>query len=163
NCHPSVAVFPALLAVGEQGHIDGRTFLTAMAVGYEALCRIGSAATRAVEDERGFHGPGTNAPFGAAAGAGKALGFSAETMVDAIQAFRNRCNFSPTDIDSVHITGSGRFFEDRFGERRPTTMMGAQYSLPWSAALALARDIADPRAWSEDDLGDPAIGRLAEL
>ena len=45
-----------------------------MALGYEVACRIGLAATRAVEDEAGFHGPGTNASFGGAVGAAKALG-----------------------------------------------------------------------------------------
>ena len=41
--------------------------------------------------------------------------------------------------------------------------MGAQYSLPWSTALALTRDVADPRAWSEDDLRDAEVRRLAKL
>ncbi len=263
NCHPSVAVFPALLAIAEQEHTEGRTFLTAMAVAYEALCRIGVAATRAVEDERGFHGPGTNAAFGAAAGVGKALGFSTDgivnalgiagshggglleffregamtkrlhigrgsqmglesallaargftgpstvlegehgffhayspsprpelllegigdrylmhgitikaypchvafqAVVDAIQHFLESHTLDPSQIQSLRITGTGRFFEDRFGERRPTTLMGAQYSLPWSVALALTRDVVDPRVWSEDDLGDPDIVRLASL
>ncbi len=232
NCHPSVSVFPALLAIAEQEHVDGRTFLTAMTLGYEALCRIGIAATRAVEDERGFHGPGTNAAFGGAAAVGKALGFSAETfanalgiagshggglleffregtmtkrmhigrgsqmglesallaargftgpstvlegehgffhayspaprpelmlkdlgerwllhditikaypchvsfqaMVDAIQRFREGRRFESGQIESVRIAGSGRFFEERFGERQPTTLMGAQYSTTWA-------------------------------
>jgi 2-methylcitrate dehydratase PrpD len=263
NCHPSVAVFPALLAIAEQEHLDGRTFLTATSVGYEALCRIGVAATRAVEDERGFHGPGTNAAFGSAAAVGKALGFTGGTLtnalgiagshggglleffregamtkrmhigrgsqmglesallaaqgftgpstvlegeqgffhayspsprpelllegigdryllhgltlkaypchvsfqavVDVIQRFRETADYEPQEITSLRIRGSGRFFEDRFGERRPTTLMGAQYSVPWSTALSLCRDVADPRAWSEDDLDDPAVGRLAQL
>jgi 2-methylcitrate dehydratase PrpD len=263
NCHPSVAVFPALLAIAEQEHLDGRTFLTATSVGYEALCRIGVAATRAVEDERGFHGPGTNAAFGGAAAVGKALGFTSGTLtnalgiagshggglleffregamtkrmhigrgsqmglesallaargftgpstvlegeqgffhayspsprpelllegigeryllhgltlkaypchvsfqavVDAIQRFRETADYPPQEITGLRIRGSGRFFEDRFGERRPTTLMGAQYSVPWSAALSLCRDVADPRGWSEDDLDNPGVGRLAQL
>lgn len=263
SCHPSAGVFPAVLAIAEQEHLDGRTFLTAMAVGYEALCRIGVAATRAVEDERGFHGPGTNAAFGAAAAVGKALGFSVDQLlnalgtagshggglleffregamtkrlhigrgsqmglesallaargftgpstvlegehgffhayspsprpellldglgdryllhgitvkaypchvsfqavVDAIQHFRESQTYDPRQIQSLRIVGTGRFFEDRFGERHPTTLMGAQYSLPWSVALALTRDVADPRAWSEDDLADAELIRLAGL
>src|SRR5262245_25876685 len=84
NCHPSGAVFAAVLAAPEARHVDGKRLLTSLAVGYEALCRVGLAATRAVEDERGFHGPGTNAPIGAAFGVGKVLGFSEPTLVNAI-------------------------------------------------------------------------------
>src|SRR5262249_9664818 len=65
--HPGANTFPALLAVAEKEHSDGRSFLTAMVVGYELIVRVGEAATRAVEDKRGFHTPATNGPFGAAA------------------------------------------------------------------------------------------------
>ena len=61
SCHPGAAVFPALLAVAEKEHLSGRDFLTAMVAGYEVVCRIGQAATRAVEDVAGFHGPATAA------------------------------------------------------------------------------------------------------
>jgi len=263
SCHPSAAVFPAALAVSEQQHVDGRSFVAAVALGYEALCRIGAAATRAVEDQRGFHGPGTNAAFGAAAGVGKALGFSADQLVnalgiagshgggileflrdgamtkrlhigrgsqmglesallaargftgpatvlegehgflrvyspsprpellvealgerfllhditlkaypchtsfqavlDAIQGFRESHHFKSSEIKRVHIGGRGPMFEERFGNRQPTTIMGGQYSLPWSVALALCRDAADPAAWSEGALTDPEIVRLGAL
>jgi 2-methylcitrate dehydratase PrpD len=84
SCHPSAAVLPAALAVAEQQHLSGRELIAAIALGYEGLCRVGAAATRAVEDERGFHGPGTNSAFGGAFGAGSALGFDAATMLHAI-------------------------------------------------------------------------------
>lgn len=70
SAHPGAAVFPAALAVAERNHADGKLFLTGMILGYEVVCRIGYAATRAVEDERGFYGPGTNGPFGSATPAG---------------------------------------------------------------------------------------------
>lgn len=261
SCHPGGAVFPAVLAMGEENHLDGRSFLTAMALGYEALCRIGTAATRAVEDERGFHGPGTNAPLGAAIGAGKALGLSTELLVnamgiagshgsglleffregamtkrlhlgrgaqmgvecallaqrgftgpstvlegdrgflnvyspsprpellledlgerylllgvtlkaypchisfhaviDAIQRFRRDQPFDAAAIENVTVVSATRMMEERFGARAPTTLLGAQYSLPWSAALALCRDVEDPSAWTEHDRNDPRIQKLA--
>ena len=82
--HPSGAVFPAVMAVAEREHKDGKSFITAMVFGYEALCRIGEAATRAVEDVRGYHGPGTNGPFGAATAAGKLLRFNESTLINAL-------------------------------------------------------------------------------
>jgi 2-methylcitrate dehydratase PrpD len=86
---------------------------------------------------------------------------SFQAVIEAIQRFHADRPYRAEQIESVRIEGSGRFFEERFGERRPTTIMGAQYSLPWSAALALTRDVADPRAWSEDDLADPGLVQLA--
>jgi 2-methylcitrate dehydratase PrpD len=74
NCHPSGAVFPAVLAGSEVSHVDGRAFLSAIVAGYEALCRIGLAATRAVEDERGFHGPGRTRRWEAPSGRARRLG-----------------------------------------------------------------------------------------
>src|SRR5690349_8540925 len=50
SAHPSGTVFPAVMAAAEAQHKDGRSFLAAMAVGYESVCRIGESATRAVED-----------------------------------------------------------------------------------------------------------------
>ena len=84
SCHPSAAVFPAALALAERDGADGKQFMAAVAVGYEVTCRVGMAATRAVEDQAGFHGPGTNASFGGAAAAGKLLGLDARGMSNAL-------------------------------------------------------------------------------
>ena len=84
SCHPGAVVLPALLAVAQREVIDGRRFMEAFALGYEAVCRIGLAAGRAVEDKAGFHGPGTNGPFGGAMGAGKAMGLGVEGLVNAL-------------------------------------------------------------------------------
>ena len=84
SAHPSGSVFPAAMAVAEREHRDGKSFVTAMMLGYEAVCRIGEAATRAVEDQRGYHGPGTNGPFGAAIASGKLLGFDENRLTNAL-------------------------------------------------------------------------------
>src|ERR1700724_1115860 len=72
--HPSATVFPAALAMAERLQADGRSFLLAMLLGYEVVCRVGEAQTRATEVERGFHNPGVNGAFGAATATGKLLG-----------------------------------------------------------------------------------------
>jgi 2-methylcitrate dehydratase PrpD len=261
SCHPSGAVFPAAMAAAELTRIDGREFLTAIALGYEALCRVGAAATRAVEDERGFHGPGTNAPLGGAFGAGRVLGVSTATLVnalgiagshggglleffregamtkrlhlgrgaqlglesvllaqrgftgpssviegehgflnayspaprpellldglgdrwllldvtlksypchisfhaviDAIHRFRQEHAVEPAGIESVTIRSAARMIESRFAARAPTTLMGAQYSLPWSTALALCEDATDPTSWTEAALANERVNRMA--
>lgn len=90
--HPGANAFPALLAIGEREHSDGRSFLTAMVVGYELIVRVGEAATRAVEDKRGFHTPATNGVFGAAAAVGKVLGFDDSLIVNALGIAGSHCS-----------------------------------------------------------------------
>jgi len=262
NCHPGAAVFPAVLAAAETAPVSGRDFLSATAVAYEALCHVGSAATRAVEDERGFHGPGTNAPFGGAFGAGRVLGLgpaemvnalgiagshggglleffregamtkrlhlgrgsqlglesallarrgfsgpstvlegehgflnvyspsprpelllqglgerwllmgvttkaypchvSFHAVVDALTRFRQSQDFAVQDIELIGVRSAARMMEERFAARAPTTLMGAQYSLPWSAAHALCHDAANPATWTDAALHDPLVNRLAD-
>ncbi len=262
SCHPSAAVFPAALAIAERDRLDGAALLAAVALGYEVICRVGLAATRAVEDQRGFHGPGTNAPFGGAVGAGRALGLDTERMVhalgiagshgagllefaregamtkrlhvargaqtglesallaangftgpttvlegdrgflnvyspsprpellveglgkkwhlldilvkaypchasfhaviDAIWRFRQENEVEPDRLGPVRIVGSERMMEERFCSREPTTVLGGQYSLPFSTAIALCRDAGDPRSFSEETMWDSQVRSLAK-
>lgn len=261
SCHPSAAVFPAALAIAERDHLHGKSLLVSVALGYEVSCRVGLAATRAVEDERGFHGPGTNASFGGAVGAGKALGLDAAGIVNALgiagshagglmefvregamtkrihvgrggqmglesallaargftgpstvlegdRGFLNVYSTSPrpellseglgqryvlmdmtvkayachasfhsviegicrfkaerqpdmSRLVRVRIIGTERMLE-RHGDKEPANVMGAQYSLPFSAAVALYRNIAHPLSFSEETLWDPQVRDLAK-
>jgi 2-methylcitrate dehydratase PrpD len=263
SCHPSGAVFPAALAIAEREHCGGRSFLTAVAAGYELLCRVGLAATRAVEDERGFHGPGTNAAFGAAAATGMLLRLDADVIlhalgiagshggglveffregamtkrlhlgrgaqmgvecallaqrgftgpstvlegshgflhayspspkperltdalgerwelremvlkaypchisfhavIDGLNELRQKHNIRPADVEKLRVASAARMMEPRHAERHPATHMGAQYSLPWSAGLALCQDVAIPQTWVNLDFSDASVSRLADL
>lgn len=83
GAHPGGCVIPVLLAVGEWQRTRGDVLLAAMAAGYEAIGRIGRAIMPG-HRERGFHPTGTCGTFGAAAAAGRLLGFSAEEMACAL-------------------------------------------------------------------------------
>jgi 2-methylcitrate dehydratase PrpD len=238
------------LAVAEKEHLSGRDFLTALVAGYEVICRIGQAATRAVEDTAGFHGPATNGPFGAAIAVAKALGLDpdqtasalgiaasnaggllefsldgsmikrlhmgrasqmglesaflaqkgftgphtvlegsrgflnvfspdphperlldglgqsyvmasslqiksypchirAHPFVDALVQFKNQHTFEPRQIRGVRILLSSQDME-RHGQQEPTTLLAAQYSIPYSVAVAIWRDLASPQAFGDD-------------
>ncbi|MQF69261.1 MmgE/PrpD family protein [SAR202 cluster bacterium AD-804-J14_MRT_500m] len=263
SCHPSAAVFPAVMAIAQRNRLDGATFLSASAIGYEVICRIGLAATRSVEDKRGFHGPGTNAPFGGAIGAGKALKLESQQMIhslgiagshgagllefvkegamtkrihvargaqtglesamlaangftgpstvleghrgflqvyspdpkpdllldglgenwklldilvkaypchasfhaviDVIWRFLQNNQVDPDQVKSVRIVGTEKMMEARFCDKEPTSILGAQYSLPFSVAIALLRDVGDPLSFSEATLWDPNIRSLAGM
>jgi 2-methylcitrate dehydratase PrpD len=81
--HASGTVLPAALAVGEREHLGGAAFLTALAVGFEVSARLARAAV-GLETVRGFHNPGTQGPFGAAAAVGKLLGLDEERLTSAL-------------------------------------------------------------------------------
>ncbi len=69
--HAGAPIIPAALAVAEREHAGGRSFLLAVAVGYEAALRIGEAVNPS--HYRFWHPTGTAATFGAAAAAGSLL------------------------------------------------------------------------------------------
>ena len=82
--HPGAAVIPAALALAEQHHADGATFLKAIAAGYETMVRVSLAANPNSSRMRGWHLTGTTGTFGAAAAASVILGLDAETTASAL-------------------------------------------------------------------------------
>jgi 2-methylcitrate dehydratase PrpD len=81
--HASGTVLPAALAVSQRERLDGPAFLTALAVGFEISGRIARTAM-GLETVRGFHNPGTQGPFGAAAAVGKLYGLDVDGLVNAL-------------------------------------------------------------------------------
>ena len=81
--HASGTVLPAALAVCERERFGGAAFLTALALGFEVSARIARTAV-GLETVRGFHNPGTQGPFGAAAAVGKLYAFDEDRLVDAM-------------------------------------------------------------------------------
>ena len=74
--HPSVAVFPAALALSERSGADGGAFLESALVGVETACRVGQWLGRP-HYEAGFHQTATSGSFGAAAACSRLLGLDA--------------------------------------------------------------------------------------
>ncbi len=81
--HASGTVLPAALAVSQWERLDGAAFLTALALGFEVSARIARTAV-GLETVRGFHNPGTQGPFGAAAAVAKLYGLDAERLTSAL-------------------------------------------------------------------------------
>ncbi len=81
--HASGTVLPAALAVSQRDHRDGKAFLLAIALGFEISGRLQKTAV-GLESTRGFHNPGIQGPFGAAAAVGKLFGFDAATLASAL-------------------------------------------------------------------------------
>ncbi|HWA19428.1 MAG TPA: MmgE/PrpD family protein [Devosia sp.] len=81
--HPGAVVIAAALALGEREGADGRTFLRAVAAGYEVMNRISLAVNPNASRMRGWHLTGTTGTFGAAAAASVILGLDASTTASA--------------------------------------------------------------------------------
>lgn len=81
--HPSVAIFPGLLALAEREGASGSEVVTAFVAGYETACRIG-AALQPGHYNLGFHATGTVGCFGAAAACARLLGLDAERTAMAL-------------------------------------------------------------------------------
>ena len=81
--HPSAPVLPALLAMAEHKPINGRDFVTAVVMGFEAECRIARAVQPAFGDI-GWHATGAAGVFGAAVATGRILGLDETRMCHAI-------------------------------------------------------------------------------
>lgn len=89
--HPSVAVFPAALAMAERQGVSGMAFLEAALVGMEAACRIGHWLGTG-HYNHGFHQTATSGAFGAAMAAGRLLGLDASHLSHALGIVATRAS-----------------------------------------------------------------------
>lgn len=80
--HPSVPLFPAILAVSEEQEISGKAFITAAVAGYEIALRLAEAINPS--HYQYWHTTGTVGTFSAAVGVGRLLGLSTNQMMDAM-------------------------------------------------------------------------------
>ncbi len=81
--HVSTSVVPAALAVCEERGADGRTFLTALALGMEANIRLGLVAPGEFHD-RGFHPTGICGTFASGLLAGKVAGLGQQALANTL-------------------------------------------------------------------------------
>src|SRR5262249_26895127 len=81
--HPTAPLAPALLALSDMRRVSGPEFLLAFVLGFEIECRVGLAVSPG-HYPKGWHITSTCGVFGAAAGAAKLLGLSAQQIVWAL-------------------------------------------------------------------------------
>ena len=82
--HVPAVLVPAALAVGEREGVDGKTFLAALALGYEICCRVGEACRTSYSYPHSFHPSATFGYFGAAAAAGHILNLTQPQFANAL-------------------------------------------------------------------------------
>ena len=81
--HLQPVIVPPALAIAERDDATGRDLLVALVSGFETAVRIAAGVDYAAFRKRGWHGPGTIGPFGAAAAVGRLRGFGPDTMATA--------------------------------------------------------------------------------
>jgi 2-methylcitrate dehydratase PrpD len=84
-----------------------------------------------------------------------------QAVVHAIQQFKRGRRLDPRAIGRVALSVSPHATEQRHLDRQPTSLLGAQYRLPYTAAVALTRDLSKPLVFDDETLTDPAIRALA--
>lgn len=82
------------------------------------------------------------------------------TTAQALHALRVEHGVEHTAVKSVRIGTNQRAIALN-GEVAPKDTMAAQYSMPFTAAVALVRDPKNPRSYTGDALEDPAVCDLA--
>ncbi|MES2564817.1 MAG: MmgE/PrpD family protein [Pseudomonadota bacterium] len=85
-----------------------------------------------------------------------------QAVVQAIQDLKREHELDPRAITHVSIRGAHRILEDRHAVREPLTVMGGQYSLPFTAAVALTRDMSNPLVYNDAAVRDPLVRSLAK-
>ena len=110
--HPTVAILPALLALGEARGVSGAALLTALVAGTDLACRVGRTLAPGHYDGLGFHATATLGALGAAAACGHLLGLDAERIAVAIgiaatQAAGLKSMFG-TDCKPLHAGAAAR-------------------------------------------------------
>lgn len=90
-----------------------------------------------------------------------------QAPVDGLLQLRDRVGFGPDDVEwvDVGLVSAGRpiVAEPREEKLNPRNPVDAQFSLPYSIAVALARGKAFLEEFSPDAINDPAVRRLMPL
>jgi len=84
---------------------------------------------------------------------------TAHAAVRAVRDLQAEHGFTGAEIETIAVTGTPRMVE-RHNIVEPADLMLAQYSIPFSVALALCREARDPESWDETALADPQIRAL---
>jgi 2-methylcitrate dehydratase PrpD len=81
---------------------------------------------------------------------------TAHTPVESLRALMAWHGFGAAQVAGITVHASHKVLSHH-DIRAPHDIMQAQYSVPFCVALALYRDPADPRSYSDDALADPGI------
>ena len=82
-------------------------------------------------------------------------------LIEAIVACRNDPAFVSDQIEEIRTFGPANMIDGHL-ERRPRSPMSAQYSLPYTVAVAVLADASDPASFDMAAMGRPDILAIAD-
>lgn len=85
-----------------------------------------------------------------------------QAVVQAIQEFKRQHRLEPQRITRIAVRGTPHIMDERHAMREPETVMGGQYSLPFTTAVALSRDLSNPLEYNDAAVQDPLVRDLAK-
>lgn len=85
---------------------------------------------------------------------------NAQAPIQAVQELQTEFKFAGREAEGITIAGGEKILTHH-NIPEPKDVMMAQYSIPFSVALSLFRDPADPRSFSEANIRDPEILSLS--
>jgi 2-methylcitrate dehydratase PrpD len=83
-------------------------------------------------------------------------------VIQAIQELKQQHGIDPQAISRIVIRGDEHIMDERHAVRDPDTIMGGQYSLPFTVAVALTRDLSNPLQYDDAAVRDPVVRDLAQ-
>lgn len=155
SLHPGSVVHPAALAAAAVSGCDERTFVRAVVIGYEVMCRVGRAANPLAHRARHFHPTATTGHFGAAAAAAVCLGLDVATTVAALTLSGTAAG---GNMQFVLEGGWTKQVHPAFAVQRG--VLGAQ--LAARGFPGVADPLGGPRAFLASQSEDPRPERLLE-
>jgi 2-methylcitrate dehydratase PrpD len=87
---------------------------------------------------------------------------TSQGIVHAIQQFSEAHPLDAQKIGRVRLIVDPHSTQQRYLDREPRTLLGAQYSLPFTVAVALTRGLANPYTFDDQALEDPLVRDLAQ-
>jgi 2-methylcitrate dehydratase PrpD len=93
-----------------------------------------------------------------------ALHATQQAVVHAIQEFKrdHPIDANGSKLTRLAIRGRETMMEGRHSVRDPRTVMGGQYSLPFTVAVAALRDLSNPLNYDDATVQDPDVRALAQ-
>src|SRR5919201_850294 len=159
SIHLGAPVISALIAASEMQPTGGGEFLAAVVLGYEVAARLAMAVGPEAHYRRGFHPTGTCGTFGAAAAVARLWGLGTsfailgtavkphaccrymQAPIDAILELVRTHNIAADDVAQVTLgildTAFPIICEPAAIKYAPRSVVDAQFSMPFGAAVAL--------------------------
>jgi 2-methylcitrate dehydratase PrpD len=145
--HSDIVLLPAMLAIAERDHVDGKRFITALVGATDLMCRLGQAT----REHTGWFYTSIHGVFAAAAGCATLLGLKESDICDAL------------GIALFQVGGTQQSMVERSLTKRAMSALAARAGL-FSALLARAGVTAPREAFEGKfgfyamyEAGDPAV------